>query len=76
MQLAVAQTHGKNHRALLRTQLVQIGKATRRALHELETATLELRAVESRRKVADVHLEKARAGVLGIEYVPPLADIA
>lgn len=44
-----------------------MAKATRRALHELELATIDLRAAENRRKVADSQVEKARAGVLGID---------
>ncbi|KAJ6488606.1 hypothetical protein C8R47DRAFT_1071800 [Mycena vitilis] len=74
-ELAVAQNTSRQHRAVLRTQYVGLEKVTRRALQELETANLELRAVEGRRKVADQHLEKARAGALGIEYIPPLVDI-
>lgn len=75
-QLAAAQATSKAHRATLRAQYMSLEKVTRRALQELETANLELRAVEGRRKVADTHLEKARAGALGIEYIPPLVDIA
>ncbi|KAJ7184250.1 hypothetical protein C8R46DRAFT_1208476 [Mycena filopes] len=63
------------HRLVLRQQLPALDKAARRALAELDCATLELGAVEARRKVADTHLEKARSGVLGIEYIPPLVDI-
>jgi hypothetical protein len=33
-------------------------------------ATIDLRAAESRRKVAGSHMEKARAGMLGIDAVP------
>ncbi|KAJ7929249.1 hypothetical protein B0H13DRAFT_1964492 [Mycena leptocephala] len=75
-ELAAAQATSKAHRATLRAQYMSLEKVTRRALQELETANLELRAVEGRRKVADTHLEKARAGALGIEYIPPLVDIA
>ena len=39
----------------------------RRAIHELELSTIELRAAETRRMVADAQLEKARQGVLGID---------
>ncbi|KAJ6618346.1 hypothetical protein B0H10DRAFT_2217860 [Mycena sp. CBHHK59/15] len=75
-ELALAQQASRTHRAIMRAQYVQVEKATRRALYELETATIELRAVEGRRRVADTHLERARAGVLGIEYVAPPSDVA
>jgi hypothetical protein len=55
------------HRAHLASEYVLISRGTRRALHELDTATLDLRAAEGRRRVADSQLEKARAGVLGID---------
>jgi hypothetical protein len=71
MQKAVKTS--RDLRAILHTQYAGIEKAARRAVHELETATIELRAAEARRKVADVHLDKARAGVLGIEYVHSVA---
>ncbi|KAF8228513.1 hypothetical protein L208DRAFT_1403811 [Tricholoma matsutake] len=45
----------------------EISKGTRRALHELDTGTLDLCAAESQQKVADSQMEKARAGVLGID---------
>jgi hypothetical protein len=32
-------------------------------------AAIDLRAAESRRKVAGIHMEKAKAGVLGIDAV-------
>ncbi|KAF8230742.1 hypothetical protein L208DRAFT_1400137 [Tricholoma matsutake] len=38
----------------------------------LDTATLDLRAAESRRKVVDSQMEKAHAGVLGIDTVVQL----
>ncbi|KAJ7445730.1 hypothetical protein B0H11DRAFT_1649718, partial [Mycena galericulata] len=57
------------HRLVVRSQYATLEKATRRALQELDTAGIELGAAEGRRKVADVHLEKARGGVLGIEYI-------
>jgi hypothetical protein len=58
------------HRAHLTSEYTHIAKATRRALHELEMASLDLRAAENRRKLADSHVEKARLGVLGIDYLP------
>ena len=57
-------------RAQLTSEYTHISKAARRALHELEMATLDLRAAENRRKLADSHVEKARLGVLGIDYLP------
>lgn len=45
-------------------------KAVKRALHELEMASMELELAERRRAVADAQLEKARIGQLGIEYHP------
>lgn len=65
--LQIARLQG--HRAHLVAEYSQITKGTRRALHELDTATIDLRAAESRRKIADAQLEKARAGVLGIDAV-------
>lgn len=46
---------------------LQRGKSLRRALHELDLATIDLRAAEIRRHIADVQLEKARNGALGID---------
>jgi hypothetical protein len=57
-------------RANLTSEHANIAKAARRALHELEMASLDLRAAENRRKLADNHVEKARLGVLGIDYLP------
>jgi len=63
------------HRAHLASDYVQVAKATRRALHELDLAAIDLRAAENRRKVADSQVEKARAGVLGIDaHVNQLTD--
>ena len=38
------------------------------AMQELETALLDVRMVEKRRKIADAQLELAREGLLGIDY--------
>lgn len=46
-----------------------IAQATRRAFHELSMASLDLAAAQKRRINASAQLEKARAGVLGIDYV-------
>ncbi|KAF5387038.1 hypothetical protein D9615_001659 [Tricholomella constricta] len=63
------------HRAHLASEYAQLEKGARRALHELDTATIDLRAAELRRRVADIQYEKARNGVLGIDYVPTDASI-
>lgn len=55
-------------RLQLLTEHAPLARAARRAVHELELAALELRAAEGRRRAADGQLEKARAGVLGIEF--------
>lgn len=57
-------------RAHLTSEYTSISKAARRALHELEMASWDLRAAEDRRKLADSHVEKARLGVLGIDHLP------
>lgn len=57
------------HRAHLASEYTQRATGNRRALHELELSTIDLRAAELRRKVADSQCEKARNGVLGIDYV-------
>lgn len=62
----------ESHRANLAAEYVQLAKNARRALHELDMATLDLRAAEARRKVADSHLEKARVGMFGIDVVPTI----
>ncbi|KAF7789528.1 hypothetical protein EIP86_000474 [Pleurotus ostreatoroseus] len=48
----------------------EIARETRRAVHEYEMACIDLRAAESKRKVANGQLELARSGLLGIEYRP------
>jgi hypothetical protein len=60
----------QTHRANLISEYSIIGQRVRRALHELDMAAIDLRAAESRRKVAGSHMEKARAGILGIDAVP------
>ncbi|KAG6832698.1 hypothetical protein H0H92_012270 [Tricholoma furcatifolium] len=58
------------HRAHLAHEYTNLARETRRALHELDMATIDLHAAEMRRKVADIQYEKAKNGVLGIDYVP------
>lgn len=48
-------------------EFVQISKAVRRALHELDLTTMDLRAAQSRREHAENHRKKAAAGFLDIE---------
>lgn len=38
------------------------------SIQDLETALLDVRMVEKRRKIADAQLELAREGRLGIDY--------
>lgn len=48
-------------------EFVQISKAVRRALHELDLTTMDLRAAQSRREHAENHRKKAAAGFFDIE---------
>ncbi len=48
---------------------MQIAAATRRALHEYDLSTHDLKMAEKRRELADAALEKARFGTLGMDYV-------
>jgi len=57
------------HRAHLTTEFTRNASDLRRALHELEMSTIDLRAAENRRKLADDQLDKARMGVMGIDAV-------
>jgi len=45
----------------------QISKAIRRALHELDLTTMDLRTAQSRREHAENHRKKAAAGFLDME---------
>ncbi|KAG6854936.1 hypothetical protein C0991_009759 [Blastosporella zonata] len=64
--------HLQSHRARLASEYTNLAKETRRALHELDMATIDLRAAELRRKVADNQYEQARSGALGIDF--PMAS--
>ncbi|KAI5983809.1 hypothetical protein EDD15DRAFT_2375990 [Pisolithus albus] len=55
------------HRANVSAEHRKTGKAWRRALHELDMATLELRAAQHRRELAETLRKRAHAGVLGID---------
>lgn len=57
------------HRMHLESEYVQIAAATRRALHEYDLSTMDLKTAEKRRELADAALEKARFGTLGIDYM-------
>lgn len=56
------------HRARAATEYAELSKATRRAVHELEIAGVDLNAARLRREVADAQMEKARMGLLGLHY--------
>ncbi|KAA1474877.1 hypothetical protein DENSPDRAFT_841538 [Dentipellis sp. KUC8613] len=49
----------------------QAVKAARRAQHEYEMGLLDLQAAEQRRAIAEEQEQLAKAGKLGIDYVPP-----
>lgn len=54
-------------RARAAAEYCQISKAVRRAIHELDLTTMDLRAAQSRRERAEIHRKKAAAGFLDIE---------
>jgi len=64
-QLALTRTTGVK----LANDIIQQIKGLPRTLHEFQLASLDLRAAEGRRKVVEAHLEKAKNGTLGIDYV-------
>ncbi|KAN0075339.1 hypothetical protein V8E55_011362 [Tylopilus felleus] len=55
------------HRAHAATECRRCFKASRRAFHELEMTTLDLRAAQLRRELAESHRKKAHHGQLGID---------
>lgn len=55
------------NRAHTAAEYVQISKAVRRALHELDLTTMDLRAAQSRREHAENHRKKAAAGFLDFD---------
>ncbi|KAF5372946.1 hypothetical protein D9758_001679 [Tetrapyrgos nigripes] len=63
-QIALQQKHAFN----LTLEFGNIHKTTRRALHEFEMSTFDLRAAMARRKSTATQLELARAGMLGIDF--------
>ncbi|KAI0079991.1 hypothetical protein K474DRAFT_1705240 [Panus rudis PR-1116 ss-1] len=64
----------KAQKLRLQTEYATLAKASKRALHELDLASIDLRLAEQRRMVADAQLDKARAGQLGIDYVRPITS--
>ncbi|KAK7693320.1 hypothetical protein QCA50_002887 [Cerrena zonata] len=58
----------ETQRGRLSTEYVAMAKETRRAMHELELTSRDLKLAEQRRSIAIAQLEKARAGLLGVEY--------
>lgn len=63
----------RTHHAHITAEATAIEKSTRRAMHELGMAAIDLRLAERKREAAVRQVELARAGVLGIDYVPPTA---
>lgn len=52
----------------MRAEYGETLKASRKAMREQEMAEVELAAARMRREVADSQVEKARFGLLGIDY--------
>jgi hypothetical protein len=67
--IAEALAAAKARRAALQTEHYSVAASARRALFELDMSGLDLRLAEQRRKIADEQLEKAKTGVLGVDYV-------
>ncbi|KAI0336405.1 hypothetical protein GY45DRAFT_396009 [Cubamyces sp. BRFM 1775] len=67
IEAEIARVHA--HRMHLETEYIQTAAAARRALHELEISTLDLKLAEARRGIADRQLEKAQIGMLGMDYI-------
>lgn len=53
----------------LENEYVHVATNTRKALHDMAIADLELQYLEGKRLVAAAHLERARDGKFGIDYV-------
>jgi hypothetical protein len=60
----------------LAMEILQESKHLSRQLHEFKLACMDLRGAEGRRKMSDVHLEKARNGALGIDYSEETVEIS
>ncbi|KAJ8454634.1 hypothetical protein ONZ51_g12917 [Trametes cubensis] len=67
IEAEIARVHA--HRMHLEAEYIQTAAAARRALHELDMSTLDLKMAEARRVIADRQLEKAQIGMLGIDYI-------
>jgi len=52
----------------MRAEYGETLKAARKAMHEQEMAEIEMAAARMRREAADSQVEKARFGLLGIDY--------
>ncbi|KAJ7074252.1 hypothetical protein C8F01DRAFT_1242514 [Mycena amicta] len=63
--------NGRLHRAALKKQYADPDKNPRRAEIELELATIDWRATESRTMTMHMQVELARAGKFGIDYKAP-----
>ena len=59
----------RSHRQHLEHEYNTIAKLARRAVNELAIADVDLKVAEMRRATTSAHLEKARAGMLGIDFV-------
>ncbi|XP_006458264.1 hypothetical protein AGABI2DRAFT_176683 [Agaricus bisporus var. bisporus H97] len=70
-QLELDLVRYRSHRVNLNQVHDQVSRTTRRALHELDMATIDLRMAETRRRIADAQVEKAKLGVLGIDGSTP-----
>ncbi|KAF9532336.1 hypothetical protein CPB83DRAFT_847672 [Crepidotus variabilis] len=53
----------------LSSEIFDLMQGLPRKTHESDMAAYELSVAESRRKIAETHLEKAKLGILGIDYV-------
>ncbi|KAL7283296.1 hypothetical protein ACG7TL_002725 [Trametes sanguinea] len=58
------------HRMHLEAEYVQTSAAARRALHEFDMSSIDLKVSVRRRELADAQLEKAQVGMLGLDYIP------
>ncbi|TDL27276.1 hypothetical protein BD410DRAFT_782363 [Rickenella mellea] len=61
----------EQNRIALQAECTRNAMILRRSMHELEMAAVDLRAAEQRRKVADLQLELASVGMLGVDYEHP-----
>ena len=64
----------QTNRISLNKDLDVLKAKSRRALHEVDMANIDLRMAQGRRKVASAQAEKAKQGTLGIDYIPPAPE--